>query len=215
MHIRKSNWKIILIWRREEEKTQGRSSARIWCAVPVVPCTHDEMRGEERKKKKRKMSTMQPFLKVSQFPTHFHSRFFHRFFSVVIRTYNKFLIFNWKYSQITVNYRRHSISQWLQFIGNFKNCNCNLLLLALFWPGNGVFHFAQKIALAIATWLTHSLKLSEISILDASNSRKFAQSSILPDVCSVCAVRHWTFCAFVRVLLSHTTFVSSNYKKIS
>lgn len=27
---------------------------------------------------------------------------------------------NLKYSQITVNYRRHGISQWLRFIGNFK-----------------------------------------------------------------------------------------------
>lgn len=58
---------------------------------------------------------------------------------------------NLKYSQITVNYRRHDISQWLQFIGNFKNENI-FSLLVLFWLGNA--YALAWIAELRLDWLT-------------------------------------------------------------
>lgn len=73
----------------------------------------------------------------------------------------------------------------MQFIGNFKKI---FFCFALYWPGNGVSHFARLIARLVPSGLTHSLKLSEISILDATNSRNFAQWTVLPDWCSSTAL---------------------------
>lgn len=107
-----------------------------------------------RRSEKKEMSTMQPFLKDFAISTTFFIRNFSNEHSLFTIVQNIIIIIIAKYSQITVNYWRHGVSQWLQFIGNFKKENSGVFLLC-FWPGNGVYHLLELIGCMLRlVWLT-------------------------------------------------------------